>query len=100
MNGASPEQGEALKEWLMQLTLQHAHSWHVTPAEAVALQRTLAPLVREEPLTQPPQTIAGVDMSVRGDQVQAAVVVLSLPDLLFIEQAIWRGLVEFPYVPG
>jgi deoxyribonuclease V len=82
------------------LVLHHAHAWNVTPEQAVALQRRLAPLVREEPLPRLPHTIAGVDMSVRGDQVQAAVVVLSFPDLLLIEQAIWRGPVEFPYVPG
>lgn len=84
----------------MALSLHHAHAWDVTPTQAVALQRTLAPLVREEPLAQMPHTIAGVDMSVRDDQVQAAVVVLSFPDLLLIEQAIWHGPVEFPYVPG
>lgn len=84
----------------MQLTIHHAHAWNVPPEEAVALQRQLAPLVREEPLPRPPQTIAGVDMSVRGDQVQAAVVVLQYPALVVIDQAIWRGTVEFPYVPG
>lgn len=84
----------------MKLDLQHAHRWQITPAEAIALQHTMAPLVREEPLSQPLHTIAGVDMSVRGDEVQAAVVVLSLPELLLIEQSVWRGLVEFPYVPG
>lgn len=84
----------------MQLTIHHTHAWDVTPEEAVALQRQLAPLVREEPLLAPPQTIAGVDMSVRDDQVQAAVVVLYYPTLETVDQAIWRGNVEFPYVPG
>lgn len=84
----------------MKLTLYHAHAWNVSPEEAIAVQRTLAPLVRQEPLLQALQTIAGVDMSVRGDQVQAAVVVLSLPELALVEQAIWRGPVEFPYIPG
>lgn len=84
----------------MELTLYHAHAWNVSPEEAIAVQRTLAPLVRQEPLLQALQTIAGVDMSVRGDQVQAAVVVLSLPELALVEQAIWRGPVEFPYIPG
>lgn len=84
----------------MALLLHHTHPWDVTPAQAVTLQRTLAPLVREELLAHTPRTIAGVDMSVRDDQVQAAVVVLSFPDLFLIEQAIWRGPVEFPYVPG
>jgi deoxyribonuclease V len=84
----------------MTLTIHHAHPWQLTPHEAVALQRQLAPLVREEPLPQAPRTMAGVDMSVRGDQVQAAVVVLALPTLTIVDQAIWRGVVEFPYVPG
>lgn len=84
----------------MNLTLHHAHEWAVTPEVAVALQRQLAPLVREEPLAAPPQSIAGVDMSVRGDQVQAAVVVVSYPALTVIDQATWQGQVEFPYVPG
>ena len=84
----------------MKLTLYHAHAWNVSPEEAIAVQRTLAPLVRQEPLPEALQTIAGVDMSVRGDQVQAAVVVLSLPELALVEQAIWRGPVEFPYIPG
>lgn len=84
----------------MQLTIHHAHAWDVTPGEAVTIQRTLAPLVREEPLAAPPQTIAGVDMSVRGDQVQAAVVLVAYPALTVLEQATWQGQVEFPYVPG
>jgi deoxyribonuclease V len=84
----------------MTLTIHHAHPWQLTAHEAVALQHQLAPLVREEPLPQSPRTIGGVDMSVRGDQVQAAVVVLALPTLALIDQAIWRGTVEFPYVPG
>jgi len=84
----------------MELTLNHAHAWNVSPEEAIGVQRALAPLVRQEPLLQALQTIAGVDMSVRGDQVQAAVVVLSLPELALVEQAIWRGPVEFPYIPG
>jgi len=84
----------------MNLTLHHAHPWAVTPEEAVAIQRELAPLVREEPLPAPPQSIAGVDMSVRGDQVQAAVVLLAYPALTLMEEAVWQGVVEFPYVPG
>lgn len=84
----------------MQLTIHHAHAWDVTPAEAITRQRRLAPLVREEPLSVPAQTIAGVDMSVRGDHVQAAVVVLAYPALAILDRAIWQGKVEFPYVPG
>jgi deoxyribonuclease V len=84
----------------MSLTLHHAHPWNLSPVEAVALQRTLAPLVTETPWMHPPQTVAGLDMSVRGDQVKAAVVVLQLPELTMIDQAVWHGMVEFPYIPG
>lgn len=84
----------------MQLTLHHPHRWDVSRAEAVAIQRELAPHVREEPLDRPIETVAGIDMSVREDRVQAAVVVLRLPDLQRVDSAIWRGAVEFPYISG
>lgn len=84
----------------MNLTLHHAHRWNLAPEEAIALQRRLAQLVKEEPWPKPPRTVGGVDMSVRGDQVQAAVVVLQWPELTPLDQAIWRGRVEFPYIPG
>ncbi|MBI1297011.1 endonuclease V [bacterium] len=84
----------------MRLTVYHSHGWDVSPQEAVAIQHRLAPLVREQALPAPIANIAGVDMSVRGDQVQAAVVVLRLPGLARIETAIWQGPVQFPYVTG
>lgn len=83
------------------MTLHHAHPWDVSPAEAIALQRALEPRVREEPLDlDAVQTIAGLDVSVRGDRVRAAVVVLRLSDLAVVDEAIWEGPVAFPYVPG
>lgn len=84
----------------MQLTLHHSHEWNVSRAEAVAIQNELAPKVREEPLPQPVVTVAGIDMSVRGERVQAAVVVLRLPDLERLDTAIWQGPVAFPYISG
>ena len=84
----------------MELTLHHAHAWDLTPQQAIQVQRELAGFVRVEPLARPPQTIAGLDMSVRAEAVQAAIVVLALPSLVVIDQAIWRGPVTWPYVPG
>ncbi len=81
------------------LTLRHPHPWDLTPSEAVALQRRLEPLVEEVPLG-PVGTIGGLDMSVREDRVRAAVVVVRLPDFAVVDEAIWEGPVEFPYVPG
>ncbi len=88
------------------LTLHHAHAWDVTPTEAVAIQKHLAPLVREEPLAPGWRTIAGLDVSVRRaatgpDRVRAAIVMLDVADGgRVVDQAIWEGPVAFPYVPG
>ena len=83
------------------LHLHHAHPWSVSPKDAIAIQKELAPLVREEPLAPDVlDTIGGLDVSVRGDQVRAAVVVLRFADLEVLDQAIWEGPVAFPYVPG
>jgi deoxyribonuclease V len=71
-----------------------------TPREAVALQRELAGRVIRETTEGPPETIAGVDISVRDDKARAAIVVASYPDLEPIESAIAVRPVEFPYVPG
>lgn len=84
----------------MLFDLHHEHDWDVSPKEAVAIQKDLAAKVKEEPLDRPVETVAGVDVSVRGDRAQAAIAVLSLPELEVIDTAIWRGPVTFPYVPG
>ena len=84
----------------MPYTLHHEHAWDVTPTEAVAIQKKLAVEVREEPLAALPDTIAGVDVSIRGNLAQAAISVLTLPDLEVADEAIHRCEVPFPYVPG
>ena len=85
----------------MTLDLHHAHDWDVSPREAVAIQRELEPLVREEPLDfDAVRTVAGLDVSVQGDRVRAAVVVYDVYDRAVAEHAIWEGPVAFPYVPG
>ncbi|RMF55460.1 MAG: endonuclease V [Bacteroidetes bacterium] len=84
----------------MPVKLHAPHPWEVSPAEAVAIQRGLAGRVRIEPLVRPPETLAGIDVSVRGREVQAAIVVLTYPALEVCDEAVWRGLVAFPYVAG
>lgn len=84
----------------MHFDLHHAHRWDVTPKEAVGIQRALAAQVRQEPLPRPVETIAGVDVSIRGNLAQAAIVVLRVPGLDPIDRAVWRAEVPFPYVPG
>jgi deoxyribonuclease V len=84
----------------MKVILHHAHPWDVSPREAVRIQRALAGQVRETPLPGPVETVAGVDVSVRGDRVQTAIVTVRLPDLAVVDQTTWQGPVVFPYVPG
>lgn len=84
----------------MKWELHHEHVWDVSPKEAVAIQQKLASLVREEPLPERVETVAGLDVSIRGDLVQAAVTVLRLPELEVVDEAVWRDEVRFPYVPG
>jgi deoxyribonuclease V len=76
------------------------HPWAVSPQEAEAIQRRLAPLVQEMPLSLMPRTIAGIDVGVSGEVARAAVVVLTYPDLRPMEQVAAEKPVSFPYVPG
>ncbi len=81
------------------------HSWNVSPAEAVAIQRRLAADVRVADGPGEVRLVAGVDVSV-GDRAhhtrtgKAAVVVLQWPGLAPVEQSVVEADVSFPYVPG
>jgi len=85
----------------MTLDLHHEHPWDVTTDEAKAIQRELAPKVDATPLdVDAVETVAGVDVSVRGDTAQAAVSVLRVFGLTVVDEAVHRCEVPFPYVPG
>jgi len=71
--------------------------------EARELQRELAErVVVEDRLPRTVRLVAGVDVSYErhGDLFFAGVVVLSLPDLVVIEEAGASDRVSFPYIPG
>ena len=87
----------------MPFEIHHAHAWDVAPKEAVAIQRDLAAKVREEPLrtsVEAVETVAGIDVSIRGDTAQAAIAVVRLPELELVDRAVYRCDVPFPYIPG
>lgn len=84
----------------MDVRLHHAHPWNLSPKEAIAVQQQLRSLVRLEPLPAPPRTIAGLDVSIRGDLAQVAISVLDTATLEVVDEAVQRGPVPFPYVPG
>src|SRR5215831_1628030 len=83
------------------MDIARLHSWDVSAEEAMAIQQRLRALVVRENGFDPAQvhTIAGVDASYR-DKAYAAIVVLALPDLHVVEQAVAERETPFPYVPG
>jgi deoxyribonuclease V len=84
------------------MKLQRLHDWDVSPAAAIALQKQLAQLVVYDQSLDlaAVRTVAGVDVSVKDDVSQAAVVVMSFPELQVIEVATARQPTPFPYIPG
>lgn len=80
---------------------QELHSWDVTVEEAAEIQKKLRPLVQTTNAVEIDKlkTVAGVDISLK-DEGQAAVVVLSFPELEIVDRVIGTRKVTFPYVPG
>jgi deoxyribonuclease V len=78
------------------------HRWDLTPREAIALQKQLAPRVVRSDGFRPVETVAGVDVGIvsRNTTTRAAVAVLSFPELEPIEDAVAHVPTPFPYVPG
>lgn len=80
----------------------HPHEWNVTPQEAIAIQERMRHLV--EPADRLPQihSVAGVDVHFNGKGriAQAAIAVLSFPDLKLIDKSLAKRTVTFPYIPG
>jgi deoxyribonuclease V len=84
------------------MRLHHRHRWDLTPKEAVALQQELrAEVIADRPIDLTAvRLVAGVDVSVKDDVSQAAVVVATFPDLRSVETVRARRPTPFPYVPG
>jgi deoxyribonuclease V len=84
------------------MKLHHRHDWNLTPSEAIALQQEL----RREVISDRPldldriELLAGVDVSVKNEQSQAAIVVATYPGFLVIETVLARRPTPFPYIPG
>jgi len=83
----------------MGLTPRFTHPWNLSPTKAQALQRKLARRVRFE-VPERMETVAGLDISVRGEQGRAAAVVWHVDRQQVLERVVVEGTVSFPYVPG
>ena len=84
------------------MQIHHRHPWNLTPPEAIALQKQLAgEIIADQPLDLAAiNTVAGVDVSVKNDISQAAVVVLTYPGLEVMEAVQAQAPTPFPYIPG
>ena len=84
------------------MEIQRLHDWDLSPKEAIALQKKLAPqLVGDSPIDlKCINTVAGVDVSVKHGTTCACVVVLSYPVLELIETVCARQPTSYPYIPG
>jgi deoxyribonuclease V len=84
------------------MELHTLHPWNLSPQEAITLQKQLAAqLIHDRPLPlESIRRVAGVDVSVKENESQAAVVVLSYPDMTVVETVLARQPTPFPYIPG
>ncbi len=88
------------------MQIPHRHNWNIKPEAAIALQKAMVhEVIYDRPLDlSAVKLVAGVDVSVkndgRRDMSQAAVVVLSYPDLQIIETVRASMPTPFPYIPG
>ena len=78
------------------------HPWNISPSQAIALQKELAGLVRQEPLTGPVETVAGADCAFveDGRAILAAVVLCDARTMAVLARASEVRPCRFPYVPG
>jgi deoxyribonuclease V len=78
------------------------HPCDLTPPEAIALQKRLSAKVIRKSSIKPGNvsTIAGVDIHFRNGLATAAVVVLKLPNLEWMDDATAVRHATFPYIPG
>jgi deoxyribonuclease V len=90
------------------MNIPHLHDWNISAAEAIVLQKEMATKIDfHSPIDLDAiRLVAGVDNSVKTDPItgiatsQAAVVVLSYPDMQVVETALAQMPTPFPYIPG
>ncbi len=76
------------------------HPWQVSTTEAKEIQRELREKISLQADFGEVRMVAGVDVGMKGDMAQAAIVVLSYPDLAVLEQSVAEEQAAMPYIPG
>jgi len=84
------------------MKIRHPETWPETAEDAIAIQDQLKSLVVTSDRLEAVRYVAGVDVGFLENYTisQAAVAVLSFPDLQLQETAIARRPTTFPYIPG
>jgi deoxyribonuclease V len=84
------------------MRLEAWHPWTLSPAQAIALQKELrSEVVSDRPIDlDAVRIVAGVDVSVKNEQSQAAVVVMTFPGFEPVETVLAQRPTPFPYIPG
>lgn len=80
--------------------INQQHSWNVTPQQAINLQQTLATQVINTNQLSLVKTVAGVDASYQHGLAQAAIVVLTYPQLQLVDYSLSQEPITFPYISG
>ncbi len=82
--------------------IRELHGWEVSPAEAVRIQYELMGQICLQALEQPPHLAAGADVSYQrgSSRFYGGVVVVELPQLQTVEEAVAVGEMAFPYISG
>jgi deoxyribonuclease V len=79
-----------------------SHPWNLAPRDAIRLQKDLAAQVN---ITTPidldaMRLVGGIDVSVKRGISRAAIVVMTFPDLEWVDSATARMPTPFPYISG
>lgn len=82
--------------------LHPRHRWNLTPEQAITLQKELRhEVVSDRPIDlEAVRLVAGIDVSVKDGQSQAAIVVATYPDFEPVETVLAQRPTPFPYIPG
>lgn len=76
------------------------HPWSVPVRRAAAIQTELSAHVRLTPMTDRPETVAGIDYARDGNHMFLAVVVMDLRKEKVIEIQVAEGITSFPDLEG
>ena len=83
--------------------MRMAHPWNLSPAAARDVQESLRGRVVQRDLQPgPPARVAGIDVGFEqaGRVARAAAVVVTYPELEWVDRALARRKTRFPYLPG